>query len=253
MLGPASEQFRLKPDLITNETVIKDLVAYFTWSFMIAMQGYTNGFPYMPGLIEPTANVTYASWITLFTIMLVVMPMAGYVVLKLMDYWNEPRLSIQLPLPNDAQRLALTAFLLAGIALGIQGGLLGAYTMHLYVDTSLYGINLIPILPFNVSRALHYTLAVLWIAVTWIAFSFFVFPYFGLSVSRRQVLTVLVIGGIGLNRHVARYMGELPPVNTSALVVHNRGGSGGERCYDPGHFMANTNNGDIGLRIIPME
>lgn len=95
--------------------------------------------------------------------MLVVMPMAGYVVLKLMDYWNEPRLSIQLPLPNDAQRLALTAFLLAGIALGIQG-LLGAYTMHLYVDTSLYGINLIPILPFNVSRALHYTL-----------------PYFGLQ------------------------------------------------------------------------
>nr|WP_245522471.1 nitric-oxide reductase large subunit [Vulcanisaeta distributa] len=193
MLGPASEQFRLKPDLITNETVVKDLVAYFTWSFMIAMQGYTNGFPYMPGLIEPTANVTYASWITLFTIMLTVMPMAGYVVLKLMDYWNEPRLSIQLPSPNDAQRLTLIAFLLAGIALGIQG-LLGAYTMHLYVDTSLYGINLIPILPFNVSRALHYTLAVLWIAVTWIAFSFFVFPYFGLSVSRRQVLTVLVIG-----------------------------------------------------------
>ncbi|BDR92932.1 hypothetical protein [Vulcanisaeta souniana] len=101
---------------------------------MIVMQGYTNGFPYMPGLIEPAVNVTYTSWITLFTIILIVMSMTGYVVLKLMDYWNEPRLNIQLPPPNDTQRLTLLAFLLAGIALGIQG-LLGAYTMHLYADT----------------------------------------------------------------------------------------------------------------------
>ncbi|WP_291998891.1 cbb3-type cytochrome c oxidase subunit I [Caldivirga sp.] len=193
LLGPASEEFRLKPNLITNITDIRELAAYFTWSALIAMQGYTNGFPYMPGLLESTSNVTYASWITLFTIMLIVMPMAGYVVIKLMDYWHEPRLNIQLPPPDNTQRLALLAFLLAGVALGVQG-LLGAYTMHLYADTSLYGINLTPILPFNISRALHYTLAVLWIAITWIAFSLFVFPYFGLNITKRQVLTIMVIG-----------------------------------------------------------
>ncbi|ABW01134.1 cbb3-type cytochrome c oxidase subunit I [Caldivirga maquilingensis] len=193
MLGPAAEEFRLKPDLITNETIIKDLTAYFAWSGIIAMQGYTNGFPYMPGLIGPTANVTYSSWLMIFTIMLLVMPLAGYVVLKLMDYWHEPRLNIQLPPPNDAQKLTLLAFFIAGVGLGIQG-LLGAYAMHLYTETSLYGLNLIPILPFNVARALHYTLAILWIAITWIAFSFFVFPYFGLNVTKRQVAAIIIIG-----------------------------------------------------------
>jgi len=193
MLGPASEEFRLKPDLVTNESQVVDLTAYFTWSALIAMENYTNGFPYMPGLLQPTNNVVFASWGMIFTILLIIMPMAGYVVIKLTDYWHDPRVTINLPPPNEVQRLALPAFMLFAIALGVQG-LLGAYTMHLYVDTSLYGINLIPILPFNVSRALHYTLAILWIALTWVTFSFFVFPYFGLSISKRQFITVLVLG-----------------------------------------------------------
>lgn len=213
MLGPASAEFRLKPDLISNETIIKDLVAYFIWSGIIAMQGYTNGFPYMPGLITPTVNVTYASQAMVVAILLIIMPMAAYIFMKLLDYWNEPRLSIQLPQPNDTQRVTLIAFLLFGIALGIQG-LLGAYTMHLYVETSLYGINLISILPFNVSRALHYNLAILWIALTWVAFSFFVFPYFGLRITKRQVLTILAVGiavGVGdLMGIWLSYLGYIP-------------------------------------------
>jgi nitric oxide reductase subunit B len=193
MLGPASEEFRLKPDLITNQSQIVDLTAYFTWSALIAMEGYTNGFPYMPGLLQQTSNVVFASWGMIFAVLLIIMPMAGYIVMKLTDYWHDPRTAINLPPPNEVQRLALPAFMLFAIALGVQG-LLGAYTMHLYVDTSLYGINLVPILPFNVSRALHYTLAVLWIALTWVTFSFFVFPYFGLNISKRQLITVLVLG-----------------------------------------------------------
>ncbi|MEL9990599.1 MAG: cbb3-type cytochrome c oxidase subunit I [Thermoproteus sp.] len=193
MLGPNSSEYRLKPDLITNRTIVKYLTAYFTWTALIALENYTNGFPYTPGILSPTNNVLYASWGMIIAILLIVMPMAAYIVMKFLDYWRDPKAPIQLPPPNQVQRLSLYAFMLFGIALGVQG-LLGGYTMHLYTDVSLYGINLISILPFNVSRALHYNLAILWIALTWITFSFFVFPYFGLNVTKRQFLLVLTLG-----------------------------------------------------------
>jgi Nitric oxide reductase large subunit len=48
MLGPASEEFRLKPDLVTNESQVADLTAYFTWSALVAMENYTNASPTYP-------------------------------------------------------------------------------------------------------------------------------------------------------------------------------------------------------------
>jgi nitric oxide reductase subunit B len=33
---------------------------------MIAFAGYTNGFPYHPGYIEPKVDVTIGTWITFF-------------------------------------------------------------------------------------------------------------------------------------------------------------------------------------------
>ncbi|MGC8597750.1 MAG: cbb3-type cytochrome c oxidase subunit I [Thermocladium sp.] len=209
MLGPRADVFRLRPDLVMDKDSIRDLVAYFAWTAMVAMDNYTNGFPYMPGLLQFTNNVTFASWAMVFTILLIIMPMAGYVVLKLVDYWHEPRLIINLPQPNGVQKITLWAFLLFSIAMGVQG-LLGAYVMHLYVDTSLYGINLIQFLPFNVARALHYTLAILWIALTWVTFSFFVFPYFGLNISRKQLIIVLSLGVItGLGTLLGIWMSYL--------------------------------------------
>mgnify|MGYP001770633649 FL=1 len=193
MLGPDSAEYRLKPDLITNATIVKDLTAYFTWTALIALENYTNGFPYTPGILTSTNNVFYASWGMVISILLIVMPMAAYVLMKFLDYWRDPRAPIQLPPPNEAQRVTLWAFALFGIALGVQG-LLGGYTMHLYTEPTLYGVNLLSILPFNVSRALHYNLAILWIALTWAAFSLFALPYFGLNVSKRQVVAVLALG-----------------------------------------------------------
>ncbi|MGC9119728.1 MAG: nitric-oxide reductase large subunit, partial [Thermoproteus sp.] len=193
MLGPDSAEYRLKPYLITNKTIVRYLTAYFTWTALIALENYTNGFPYTPGLLAPTNNVLYASWGMIIAILLIVMPMAAYVFIKFLDYWRDPRSPIQLPPPNEAQRLTLWGFALFGLALGVQG-LLGGYTMHLYTDASLYGVNLLSILPFNISRALHYNLAILWIALTWLTFSLFVFPYFGVNVSKRQVAAVLALG-----------------------------------------------------------
>jgi nitric oxide reductase subunit B len=192
LFGPKAESIGLKPNLITNQEEVRKIVAFFTWGVMIAMANYTNGFPYMPGILGPNIHVTVATWVTFFVLLLVIMPLAGYIIIKFLDYWKEPRVTLQLPPPGPAQRLALLGFALAVLGLSVQG-LLGGYLMHKYVEPAeLYGISGINnILPFNVARGLHYNLAVLWIAVSWVSFALFVLPYLGVQLSRARVLAIL--------------------------------------------------------------
>jgi nitric oxide reductase subunit B len=106
LFGPRAESIGLKPNLITNQEEVGKIVAFFTWGLMIAMSNYTNGFPYMPGILGPNIHVTVATWATFFVMLLVIMPLAGYVIMKFLDYWKEPRVTLQLPPPCPAQRLA---------------------------------------------------------------------------------------------------------------------------------------------------
>ncbi len=198
-LGPNSSEIGLKPNLVTNQTQVAQLTAYFSWSGLVSLLGYTNGFPYVPGLLQPTSNVTFASALQTAVLLLAIMPAAAYLIIKLLQYWHEPKSPIALPAATPAQKTALVGMVVAAAAIGVQG-LLGTYVMHLYTDPTLYGMNLTSVLPFNVARALHYTLAVLWIVITWISFALFVLPYFGISLSRRKTLGVLglaVVVGVG--------------------------------------------------------
>ncbi len=185
---------RLALDKLLTDEDIRKITAFFTWGALIAMKGYTNGFPYTPGLIEPSIHATKATWVTIFLLLLVIMPMAGYIVVKFIDYWRDERITVNLPPPSPAQRVALLGMLLAVLGLSVQG-LLGGYLMHLYAEPELYGIDLSHVLPFNVARALHYNLAILWIAVSWVSFALFVLPYFGLNLTRNQALAILGAGG----------------------------------------------------------
>ncbi len=204
---------RLALDRILTDQDIAKIVSYFTWGSLIAIKGYTNGFPYTPGLIEPTMHATRATWITIFTLLLVIMPIAGFIILKFIDYWRDERITVELPPPSPAQRVALLGFLLAVMGLSIQG-LLGGYLMHLYAEPELYGKDLSGLLPFNVARGLHYNLAILWIAVSWVSFALFVLPYLGLRLTKTQALTILGAGGavaiLALLGIWASYLGKIP-------------------------------------------
>ncbi|BES81615.1 nitric-oxide reductase large subunit [Pyrodictium abyssi] len=202
---------RLALDLTPDEA--RKITAFFTWGAMIAMKGYTNGFPYYPGLVEPTISSVKATWVTIFLLLLVVMPLVGYVLLKFIDYWRDQRVTVELPPPSRAQRLALVGMALAALGFAVQG-LLGGYMMHLYAEQSLYGVDLTGILPFNVARALHYNLAILWIVVTWVSFAIFILPYFGARITEKHALAILGAGaatalgilfGIWLS-----YLGKMP-------------------------------------------
>ena len=195
--GPRSEELGLKPNLITDREEVRKIVAFFTWGAMTALAGYTNGFPYMPGIIQPSLDVTKATWVTFFILLAMTMVVAGLIISKLVAEWHAPRVTITLPPPTRAQRIALVGMALAVLGLSVQG-LLGGYIMHKYAEqTTLYGISGInAILPFNVARALHYNLAILWIVVTWVSFSLFTLPYLGVNLSARRVTVILGLGAV---------------------------------------------------------
>ncbi|MCE4627864.1 MAG: cbb3-type cytochrome c oxidase subunit I [Desulfurococcales archaeon] len=203
---------RLADGLLSDEDIRK-IVSYYTWTALIAMQGYTNGFPYTPGLVEASHDPVRATWLTMFILLLVIMPLAGYVVIKFLDYWRDERIVVNLPSPSSAQRLALLGMALAMLGLMIQG-LLGGYLMHMYTEPTMYGIDTHNILPFNVARGLHYNLAILWIAVTWVSFALFTLPYFGVKLTNSKALAILGAGGtvalLGLLGVWLSYLGKIP-------------------------------------------
>ncbi|MFZ8809974.1 MAG: hypothetical protein ACO2PN_17950 [Pyrobaculum sp.] len=187
---PKAESIGLKPNLITNLGEVRKIVAFFTWGVMIAMANYTNGFPYMPGILGSNIYVAVATWATFFVMLLVIMPLAGYVIMKFLDYWREPRVTLQLPPPGPAQRLALLGFVLAVLGLSVQV-LLGGKLMYKYTEPAeLYGISGINnYCPSTWPSAS--TTAILWIAATWVSFALLVLPYLGVRLSRTWVLAIL--------------------------------------------------------------
>ncbi|MGC8645839.1 MAG: cbb3-type cytochrome c oxidase subunit I [Thermoplasmata archaeon] len=190
-LGNDSEQNRMMPDYITNGTIVKDITAFFTWTSLISLLGYTNGYPFSPSLLHPNTNVFVSSDLMTFAFIIGILPFAAYVFIKLMSYWNDPREPVPLPKPSKTQRSTLYGVVIVGLAAAVQG-LLGEYIFHLYASPTFYGINLLNLLPFNIGNAEHYTLAVLWIVATWVIFSLFVLPYFGLNLSKRQTWGIML-------------------------------------------------------------
>lgn len=157
---------------------------------MIAMANYTNGFLYMQGILGSNIYVAVATRATFFVMPLVIVPSAGYVIMKFLDYWREPRVTLQPPHPGPAQRLALLGFVLAVLGLSVRV-LLGGKLMYKYTEPAeLYDISGINnYCPSTWPSAS--TTTILWIAATWASFALFVLPYLGVLPSRSRVLAIL--------------------------------------------------------------
>ena len=228
-LGNLSEQNRLMPDYITNKTVVNDLTAFFTWTAYIALLGYTNGYPPVNGLLHPNTNVFVSSDFMTIAFIVAVLPITAYIFIKLLSYWNDPREAVPLPPPTKTQRATIWGVVIVTLAAAVQG-LLGEYVFHLYASPTFYGLNLLSVLPFNVARAEHYTLAVLWIVATWIIFSLFVLPYFGLTLSKRHTWTIMimtvVVGVFMVLGIMANYLQIIPYTNGFLDLWFMFGGQG---------------------------
>ncbi|MEM0173542.1 MAG: nitric-oxide reductase large subunit [Sulfolobaceae archaeon] len=198
ILSENSSSYALKPNLVNNATSLRAITSFIFWGALISMLGYTNGFPYTPGLTEPNIHVSLATWAMIVAALAPLVPMITIVSMKFLDHWRDPRISLKLPVPNSAQRVGLVGILLAAIVSGVQG-LLGGLAMHYYVDPQGIGLN--SFLPFNVARALHLNSAVAWIALTWVSFSIFALPYLGINLSKKHstiILLLTLVAGAGL-------------------------------------------------------
>lgn len=192
-----SSSYGLKPNLV-NPSDLRNITAFIFWGALISLLGYTNGFPYIPNLTQPSVHVDISTWLMVAILLAVLMPMIGFVSLKILDHWRDPRTLISLPSPSSTQRLGLIGIFFAGIIAGVQG-LLGLLAMHYYVEP--HGLGLISFVPFNVARALHLNMAIIWVALTWVSFALFALPYLGVPLSRKLVITILgltLFTGVGL-------------------------------------------------------
>ena len=198
LLYANSSNYGLKPHLVSPDA-LKNITAFVMWGAMISLMGYTNGFPYMPGETQPSINVSLSTWVMLVVLLAVLVSMVSYVSIKIMDHWRDPRISVTLPPPSQAQRVGLIGVFFASILAAVQG-LLGYLAMHYYVDPQ--GLpGFIDFLPFNVARALHLNMAIVWIALTWVSFSIFALPYLGVPLSKRlssAILGLTLFTGVGL-------------------------------------------------------
>jgi nitric oxide reductase subunit B len=199
--GPTSSDKGLRPDAITNQTEIRRLTAYFSWSAWAASAlrpgkdySYTNSWPHEP-LVgnEPTANVVVWSVLSLIALL------AGIGALfAAFGRWGD-RLgwkgrqadTISFRPPGDvlltpAQRACAYFFLVVGLLALVQT-MVGAASEHYRADiSSFFGFDLARWLPYNLVRTWHVQLSIFWTATSFLAAGIFLAPIVAGREPRRQ-------------------------------------------------------------------
>ena len=199
--GATSGQKGLRPDAITDETEIRQLTSYFSWTAWAGSTlrpgkdySYTNSWPPEP-LVgnEPTANVVVWSVLSLIALL------AGIGALfAAFGRWGD-RLgwkgrqadAISFRPPGDvlltpAQRSCAYFFLVVGLLFLIQT-MVGAASEHYRADiSSFFGFDLARWLPYNLVRTWHVQLSIFWTATAFLAAGIFLAPIVAGHEPRRQ-------------------------------------------------------------------
>lgn len=191
-----------------------ELARYFFWTGWLSaahrpgeIYSYTNNWPYDP---DAGNTVTYAS-VVWSAISVVALILGLAVILYLQHRYRlemEPAEKIpEVKLPDQVtptQRVT-GFYLLAVVGLMLIQALLGGYMSHQYVEPTFFGLDLNPLLPFNVARTWHLQLAIFWIAAAWIATGLYLAPLVSREEPRGQhklawvllgALVVLVVGSL---------------------------------------------------------
>jgi nitric oxide reductase subunit B len=202
----------LRPRAITNQTEIRQLTAFFSWSAWAASArregksySYTNNWPPEP-LVgnHPTANAVVWSVLSLIALLAGVGALFGA-----FGRWGD-RLgwrgrqaeTIEFRSPDSvrltpAQRATAWFFLVVGGLFLVQT-LVGAASEHYRADlTSFFGIDLARLLPFNLARTWHLQLALFWVAAAFLAAGIFLAPIIaGREPPRQHLLAYALLGAV---------------------------------------------------------
>jgi nitric oxide reductase subunit B len=202
-------QFGLRPRAIDDPTEIRQLVAFFSWSAWVSAAlrphhnySYTNNWP-----SEPLVNNTVTADMIVWSMLSLAALLGGVGALffafgrwNFLGWHGREHHTLSFRPPNDvvltpAQRVTGWFFLTMALLFLIQT-LAGAACQHYRADiTSFFGIDLAPLLPFNVARTWHLQLAIFWVSTSYLAAGIFLAPM--LSGREPKIQKWLAIGLLG--------------------------------------------------------
>ena len=181
------EQYAMKSGSLINPADRADLTAFFFWSSWSAATdrpgetqlSYTSNWPHEPAVGNtPTAGA--GIW-SIASVILMIAGIAGMIFVHSMskDHGDptppkvDPMFSLKATPSMHATKKYF--FVVIGLILAQVG--MGVITAHYAVEgNSFFGIPLVEVLPYSVSRTIHTQFAVLWIATAWLATGLYIAP-----------------------------------------------------------------------------
>ncbi|WP_353673990.1 nitric-oxide reductase large subunit [Synechocystis sp. LKSZ1] len=227
LLTNGSAVHSIPRDWFTDDTQIRDVTAFFSWTAWTAAANrphapfsYTANWPH-DDLIGNQAPGQFLVW----SIVSVIVLIAAIALFLFIYLTQEDAEEIQSVAERPALRLATPSqkvtTLFFGVAMALFGVqlLMGMVTAHYAVEgEGFYGVPLQQYLPYAASRTWHLQLAVFWIATCWLAAGLYFGPRFGKHEPKFQAigngvllaaLTVVVVGSlVGAWAGVQGYLGD---------------------------------------------
>jgi nitric oxide reductase subunit B len=227
LLSQGSAVHSIPSGWFTDDTQIRDVTAFFTWTAWAASANrpnapfsYTANFPH-DDLIGNQAPGQFLIW----SIVSVIVLIAAIALFLFVYLTQEDAGEVQPVAARPAIRMATpsqkvtTLFFGVAMALFFVQILMGMVTAHYAVEgDGFYGMPIQQYLPYAASRTWHLQLAVFWIATCWLAAGLYFGPRFGKHEPKFQAwgngallvaLTVVVVGSlIGAWAGVQGYLGD---------------------------------------------
>jgi nitric oxide reductase subunit B len=181
------------------------LNAFFAWTSWTSVTprpgqdfSYTNNWPYEPaaGNVPTTSTYTW-SWASLISLAL--LAVAIYYLYR----WLFPKKKedeeaeyvppVEAKAPTPSQHATGKWFVIVPIILFAQA-LAGTLMAHYYADrSSWFAVEMLKLMPFNVTKAWHIQLAIFWIAAAWMGTGLFLAPVIGKKEPRFQKALVNIL------------------------------------------------------------
>jgi nitric oxide reductase subunit B len=227
LLSKGSAVHSIPSGWFTDDTQIRDVTAFFTWTAWAASANrpnapfsYTANFPH-DELIGNQAPGQFLIW----SIVSVIVLIAAIALFLFVYLTQEDAEDVQPVADRPAIRLATpsqkvtTLFFGVAMALFFVQILMGMVTAHYAVEgDGFYGVPIQQYLPYAASRTWHLQLAVFWIATCWLAAGLYFGPRFGKHEPKFQAwgnggllaaLTLVVVGSlVGSWAGVQGYLGD---------------------------------------------
>jgi nitric oxide reductase subunit B len=212
--GANSTKYGLRPNMITDESEIRDLTAFFAWTGWASaaqrpgqIYSYTNNWPSEKRVDNsPTAPVLVWSALSLVALL-------GGIGIMFAVYgrwsqrvgWHgeqESTLSFRTPgevTLTPAQRATMWFFAIVSV-LFLAQTLVGAAAEHYRADLSnFFGLDLARVLPYNLARTWHVQLALFWTAAAFLGGGIFLVPFIARREPRRQSwLAYALLGAVAV-------------------------------------------------------